>query len=170
MTKRIILLIMALIVAVLLCFFITSYIYPFGYEEYVLKYAEENNLDETLVFAQIKAESNFDASAVSKKGAVGLMQIMPSTGAWCADKMGIEFEEEMLKKPEFNIKIGCWYMAYLIEKTGSKEWALAAYNGGISNVYSWQKAGLEIDKIPFKETRKYVKNVLRAEKIYRYLQ
>ena len=94
---------------------------------------------------------------------------MPETGAWCAEKMGLSYSEEMLKNPETSLEIGCWYLNYLYEKTDSYKWALAAYNGGIANVEGWIKEGITPEQIPFPETNDYVKKIEDYRKIYKIL-
>lgn len=143
--------------------------FPMDYEEEIRRFAAQNGLDPALVAAQIKVESNFQTDAVSHKGAVGLMQILPATGAWCAEKMHL-LDYENLVDTEINIQIGTWYDRYLLEKTGSDVWMLAAYNGGIANVESWRATGAEkIEDIPFPETQKYVQKVLSFQKVYAIL-
>lgn len=135
------------------------------------------DVSEDLVYAVIKAESDFDESAESKKGAVGLMQITEDTGRWAAEKMGKEeFSKELLYDPVINIQIGCFYLSYLSDLyDGNIENVLAAYNAGPANVDKWlkdksySKDGKELLKIPFRETNNYVKTVNRNVIIYDFL-
>lgn len=133
-------------------------------------------LDRHLVYALIKTESGFDKSAVSPRGAVGLMQIMDDTAVWCAEKMGDASKAESISEPEVNIEVGCYYLKYLLERyNGSVTSALAAYNAGAMNVDEWLKNtvfsddGINIKKCPFKETDMYLKKIAAYEKIYRFL-
>jgi soluble lytic murein transglycosylase len=127
--------------------------------------------------AVIYVESNFDANACSYKGAIGLMQIMPQTGEWAAQRLKIkDFTSEKLYNPNMNIKIGCWYLNNLQSQfNGDLDLVLAAYNGGSGNVRKWLKNkeyssdGKTISYIPFKETREYVQKVKKAYKKYRSL-
>lgn len=146
-------------------------LFPLDYIDHINKYAKETKLEASLVLAQIKAESGFRKNAISKKGAVGLMQIMPETGLWCAEKTETKgYTEQALFEPETNIKLGCWYLKYLLDKTGDMKWALAAYNAGLANVNKWKEQGItEIKDIPFPETRKYVEKVINFQKIYKKL-
>ena len=152
-------------------------IYPFPYKDTVYAEAIKNNVDPHLVAAIIKTESNFSSSAESNMGARGIMQIMPDTGIWAARKMNLHgFDPEDLYKTETNIKIGCWYLDNLNrEFKGNKILVVAAYNGGRGNVRAWMEKGqwtgehATVDQIPFAETRKYVKKVLRNYEWYRYL-
>lgn len=152
-------------------------IYPIEHEENVKKYALEYDLSEKLVYAVIKAESNFNHEAKSAKNAYGLMQITETTGKWIADRLNMEnFSNELLTAPEANIEMGCFYLSYLLNMyNGDKKCALAAYNAGHANVDSWLRNkkysanGTELDIIPFPETEKYVNLVMKNEKIYDYL-
>lgn len=151
-------------------------LYPKTYQEAVLVYQEKYKVEENLIFAVIKAESNFDKNAVSSRKAIGLMQIMEETAKDVARKNQIELNadrvEEELSDVYKNIEIGTCYLATLIERYENKEVALAAYNAGIGTVDGWiekgiiQKDGSDIEKIPYKETNNYVRKILRDYKIY----
>ncbi len=146
-------------------------IFPLDYSDHINLYAENFGLPPSLVYAQVKAESGFDKNAISKKGALGLMQLMPETGKWCAEKTDTsDYTEQALFEPETNIKLGCWYLKYLLDKTGDINWALAAYNAGLANVNKWKDQGItRISDIPFPETRQYVEKVTKYQKIYKKL-
>lgn len=130
-----------------------------------------------MVAAVIKTESNFKPDAKSNKDAYGLMQITPSTAQWAAKEMGIQdYEENMLLDPEFNIKMGCWYIDNLKKEfNGDINLVLAAYNGGRGNVQKWlsssdhSKDGKNLYYIPFKETDEYIKKVKVNYNIYKFL-
>jgi len=150
--------------------------YKTKYSEYVEKYATEYNVDRLLIYAIIKAESNFDDRATSNRGACGLMQLMDGTAREVANNEVIEYQtEDALYNPEKNIMIGTKYYADLKQKFGNDEVALAAYNAGSGNVQNWiqQKIikadGTDIENIPFKETNTYVRKILRDYKIYKRL-
>lgn len=141
--------------------------YPLKYKEQVFRYSRENSVDPYLIFAVIKAESNFDPKAISHKKARGLMQITEGTGNWGAESIGIEnFSIESLYEPETSIAIGCWYIRWLMnEFEGNVDLVLAAYNGGSGRVNQWLKdknyssSGDNLDVIPYRETDLYVKKV-----------
>ena len=160
------------ILVIFVCRSIINYIFPIQYEEIIEKYAKKYNIQEELVFAVINAESRFDKNAISNKGAIGLMQIMPETGQWLSEKLKLgDFSEEMLYTPEINIQLGCYYLGYLLEKFNDEKLALCAYNAGTTNVYRWldnDKYSLDgnIHTIPFKETNKYVKKIKILKKGY----
>ncbi len=148
--------------------------YPLAQEQLIKEYAEKHGLSESLVYGVIATESKFDADAVSKRGAVGLMQIMPDTGEWIAGKLGIEgFESAQLKDAEINIRIGTWYLEYLSDRyDGSEFFTIAAYNAGHGRVDEWiadgtLNAGSSYEDIPYEETANYVKKVERALEIYK---
>lgn len=148
-------------------------LYPIRYTDIVEEYAEEYSLDPYLVYGVIKAESNFVHDAHSGV-ARGLMQITDDTAGWIADKMKLKsFEPEMLDDPESNIRMGCFYLRYLLDYYKDTELALAAYNAGMGNVNRWlanaehSADGKTLDNIPFKETREYVERVENYTEIYR---
>jgi len=145
------------------------------YKDIIEKYASKYSIDAELLAAVIYVESRFDSQAVSHKGAVGLMQIMPATAFWAAEKIGDEeFSEAKLKIPDYNIKIGGWYFAYLLNKYNNDVIkALAAYNAGHTNVSRWISRGWEgevdIEGIEFKETYYFVKRVISTQDFYKSL-
>ena len=150
--------------------------YKKEYSEYVSKYSQEYGVEEDLIYAWIKAESNFDANAISNKNAKGLMQLMYSTAEEIAYKSGIELTEENILDPDTNINIGTKYISNLLEKYNCIEVALAAYNAGSGNVDKWIKNGTiksdgsDIENIPYKETNTYVRKIMRDYKIYTQLE
>lgn len=148
--------------------------YPNSYKLQVSEYSRKYDISAELVYGVIRAESKFDKDAVSDKGAIGLMQIMESTGKWAAEKIGIENVD--LFEPDVNIEIGCFYLSYLLDMyDGNVECALAAYNAGQTNVDKWlsaeeySKDGENLDVVPFAETEKYVKKVQENIKKYSFL-
>lgn len=97
----------------------------------IVREAQRNNVDPLLVVAVIKCESSFNNYAVSHVGAMGLMQVMPDTGTWLADKAGYRLGRSTnLFDAETNVALGTAYLADLIERFGSVEKALVAYNAG----------------------------------------
>jgi len=151
-------------------------IYPLKYSQYVEKYAREYNVDKYLVYAIIKAESNFKADAKSESNAIGLMQIMEATALETANKIDLNITEEDLFNPEVNIKIGLEYFTSLLGKyKNNYNLAIIAYNAGIGNVDKWIQDGIikedasDIENVPFKETNNYVRKILRDYDIYKDL-
>ena len=110
-------------------------IYPIKFEEYVNAYCKEFSLEQCFVYSIIKAESNFNKNAKSAKGATGLMQIMPSTGEFIADKLKLNSYD--LYSPKDNIRFGCFYLRYLFNKFNDVNTVLGAYNAGEGKVRNW---------------------------------
>ena len=149
---------------------------PLKYQDIVVKYAAEYNLDKSMVNGVIFCESHFEADAVSAADAVGLMQVTQETGWWAAEQMGLDPDAIDMTDPETNIRIGCWYLNWLLDKfDGVTETALAGYNAGHGNVDNWladevmSADGITLEEIPFEETRSYVKKVQLVQKMYQYI-
>jgi len=150
-------------------------IYPLSYSEYVEKYAKEYDIDPFLIYAIIKAESNFKKDVESKSGAVGLMQVMNDTAEDIAKELGIEYnDKEQLHEPDINIQIGVAYFSILLKRYDDNvSLALAAYNAGLGNVDSWIRDGIikadgsDLENVPFSETNSYVRKILRDYDIYK---
>lgn len=142
--------------------------YPLHYTEIVAKEATANNLDPALVYSVIKTESNFDADAYSRAGAIGLMQLTPDTFTWLQTKLKSDtaYSSGDLNTPAVNIRYGCKFLSLLFEKYSNERTVLSAYNAGIGTVNGWlkdpqvSKDGVTLDQIPYTETRKYVESVL----------
>jgi soluble lytic murein transglycosylase-like protein len=144
---------------------------------------EKNINPNPLVHAIIKQESNFKIQAISGPGAIGLMQVMPSTGRIVSKNASLVFDLNRLKNDyKYNIQIGAYYLDVLLGKFGgSYPYALVGYNAGPNRVNSWKKRYFEaepediddmlnfIEMIPFTETREYVFRVMENEVIYNYL-
>jgi len=136
--------------------------------------ASDKHLDPALIAAVIYAESKFEPRP-SPAGAQGLMQILPETAYYLAKLSGgRRFTAADLATPAVNVAYGSYYLRYLLDHYhGNEMLALAAYNGGLTNVDSWvaraRESGesLTIGAIPFPETREYVRRVLNAQREYR---
>jgi len=153
-----------------------SRLFPIKYSREIRRYSAEYGLRESFVYAVINAESRFDASAVSEKGASGLMQLRKITADWGADELSITgYDYSRVLDPDISVRIGCWYLARLIRQYGDERVALAAYNAGSGNVSGWladerySSDGRTLDAIPFSETEKYITKVMRNERVYRIL-
>lgn len=154
-----------------------KYLYPYDYQDTINFYADRYEVDRNLVASVILAESKFRQDATSVHGARGLMQIVPETGRWIATQIEDDsFSVDKLYNVNMNIKYGTWYLSELqTEFEGNEVLALAAYNAGRGNVYEWmEKYHWDINfkdytKIPFPETREYVKRVLENKKHYNKL-
>jgi soluble lytic murein transglycosylase len=147
---------------------------PLAHEETIREQAREKRLDPALIAGVIFAESKFN-DETSAAGALGLMQLLPTTAHFIAERSGgTRFTTEDLSTPEINIAYGSWYLRYLLDRyDGNVVKALAAYNGGETNVSAWVAAArargerFALDDIPFAETRAYVERVLEARRDYR---
>ena len=132
---------------------------------------EESGLEPALVYAVMKAESGFDERAISPAGAKGVMQLMPSTAAFIAELENIPFDEKRLFEGEYNVRLGCAYLKYLLERF-EEQTALAAYNAGEGTVRLWlqdgrySEDGVTLNSIPYSETRHYLKKISLFRKIY----
>ena len=148
-------------------------VYKLEYTEYIKKYANEYNVDEYLIYAIIKAESNFEPNAESHRGAKGLMQLMYSTAEDISKRIDIELNEDNILDPDININLGTKYISMLIQKYNNTNLALAAYNAGSGNVDGWiekgtlKSDGSDIENVPFTETNNYVRKILRDYEIYK---
>ncbi len=147
------------------------------YYPIIEKYSIEYNVDPLLITAVMKVESNFNPKAKSKKGAIGLMQIMPPTAKEIAQKyLNIDgFSEEKLYEPELNIKLGVCYVKILSDMfNNNTNLVLASYNAGLGNVQKWQQENpiIEYDskEMPFKETKNYVSKISKMYEILKYFK
>ncbi|RRJ84648.1 transglycosylase SLT domain-containing protein [Aestuariirhabdus litorea] len=149
--------------------------FPLAFKENILRQSERNNLDSSWVFAVARQESAFMEDARSSAGALGLLQLMPSTARQVARQAKFTYHGKRdLLNPETNIQLGSRYLAQLLEQFGgNRVLATAAYNAGPSRVRQWlANTGtlpfdIWIETIPFEETRQYVQNVLSFSLIYR---
>lgn len=148
---------------------------PSEYAEYVSRYSSEFGVPEELIWAVIKTESDFNASAVSGKGAVGLMQLVKDTFDEITNiRLNERLDAGMRYDPETNIRYGTYYLSYLYARYGNWNTAVAAYNAGLGKVDEWLENeeyadGNTLTYIPYKETRNYVKKVQKALEMYESL-
>ena len=146
--------------------------YRLDYKDELIEAADRYGLDRRLIAAVIHTESSNRSGVYSPAGAVGLMQLMPDTAGWIAEKQGREdYSEEQLLTPEVNIDLGCWYLSYLLDRYGNQRCAVAAYNAGPGNVDKWLSderygAGGALIAVPFKETEEYLLRIDRAYEKY----
>jgi len=148
----------------------------------VPKTPDNLELPRPLTLAITRQESEFDSMARSPAGAVGMMQLLPSTAKEVAKKNDMEYFPNKLHDPEYNMILGSLYLQRMIDNyDGSLIMAIAAYNAGPGNVYKWvKKSGKPqrtidgavdwIENIPFAETRNYVQRVLENLQIYRHME
>jgi len=151
------------------------HVYPLSHAAEIRAAATRNGLDPALVAAVIYEESRFRDDVSSHQGAVGLMQVLPSTAQEIARQTGgTDWTLGDLADPRVNTLYGSYYLRELLDRYGGSELAaVAAYNAGQGNVDAWlsqaRAAGrpLRVRDLPFAETRAYVGDVLRLQKIYR---
>lgn len=151
-------------------------LFPVAYWDLIRAHARARGLDPYVLAALMAQESSFDPGARSHANAIGLMQVVPSTGRRYARKLGIRrFSAAQLTRPEVNVRIGTAIFADLIQRTGGLHYALASYNAGEGAVGRWRAEfpGLPrdefVDAIPYPETQNYVKKILGTAEDYRRL-
>ncbi len=153
---------------------VNEFILPLQYQGIIREQAAAKHLDPALIAAVIYTETKFDPRT-SPTGAEGLMQIEPATAAFLAHRSGATaFHASDLWTPAVNIAYGSYYLRYLLDEyDGNTVLALAAYNGGETNVDRWLAAAraesrpFDVEDIRFPETRAYVEKVLQVQQDYR---
>jgi soluble lytic murein transglycosylase len=151
-------------------------LFPKAYWGDLKRYSSENELDPYLVASLIRQESEFNPNAISRANAVGLMQLLPVTGKKVAKDVKLRhFNASQLYTPAVNLQLGTRYFKDMVDKFGSFEYALAAYNAGSDRVEDWLAQGKYrdpqefVESIPFTETREYVQAILRNANVYKQL-
>lgn len=151
-------------------------VYPLDYDLIIKDLCSQYGLDPFFIYGLICQESHFEEDIVSRAGAVGLMQLMPGTARRQAKKLGTAFSESDLYNPEYNLRIGIAHAAELMEEfQGDTVLVLAAYNAGRSAAQAWfeELGGVDsdvfVEKIPYRETRLFVKKVIEHASAYRRL-
>ncbi|MFA6082590.1 MAG: lytic transglycosylase domain-containing protein [Patescibacteria group bacterium] len=139
--------------------------YPLKYQDEVKAAAIQNNLPKNFIMSVIREESRFNPDAKSNAGAVGLMQVLPTSAKWMATKRGKTLDLSTLNDPKVNIDYGCWYLSYLLKTfNGNYTTTIEAYNAGMANVTEWEK--VQSGYIAFPETAEFVKRVKQSNEIY----
>ena len=157
------------------CF--NGYFYPVRFKEEIYAAALEYDVSPALIASVANVESGYKVDSVSNSGAVGVMQLMPSTAEWLCQKIGLIYDEEKLVETEYNIRLGGYYLSYLLKQFSNQNTALCAYNAGPNKVREWlgdrnySVDGENLTKIPFQETESYVikvnKNLRQYSKKYK---
>jgi len=147
--------------------------FPLYFADVVMIESSEHGLDPLLMFALIRQESVFNDQVSSWAGAVGLSQIMPSTGKWIAEMMPWpEYEEKLLTRAHINVKFGAWFLARILDGNGQYVMAaLAGYNGGPANSARWLELSgadpdLFVEIITRSEPQLYVRQIYRHYDAY----
>lgn len=151
---------------------------PIEYRDVVEATAFEEGIAEHILYAVIYTESSFDAEAESSVGAMGLMQLLPSTAQWLCEREGAEYDEGMLTDPEFNVKYGAKYLKILYDRYENWDAAHAAYHAGFTRVDSWLEEGTavinedgQLTGIPLESTANYVNKIREVrEKYFKQLE
>ena len=155
-------------------FIIFNIRYPLRYKEAINYYSAKYNISAELVASLINEESSFLSNSKSNKGAIGLMQILPSTAEYIATQLLHEEynDSSILYNPDDNIKYGCCYIAYLKSKFKDEISMLCAYNAGETTVLRWLKEdslsrdGVTLSNIPYAVTKNYVNKIIRGKRYY----
>ena len=150
--------------------------YPLKYKNEIKQFSLKYGLKPELVASLINKESSFNKNAVSSAGAIGLMQILPSTALYISQMLKEEdvFKIEDLYNSGINIKYGCYYLKYLKNKFNDEKTFLAAYNAGETTVFNWLKNsnysndGKTLKHIPYSVTENYALKIMRTKKYYLY--
>jgi soluble lytic murein transglycosylase len=146
---------------------------PVLHQETIENTAIKYGFDPLFINSVIRAESSFFFRARSNRGATGLMQLMPTTARELAQELNMkDFSDADLETPDINIRLGVYYLSKLWKEfDGNQILVLASYNAGIGKVQGWYKQNpilaLEINDIPYEETRGYVS---RVERTYKWLK
>jgi len=154
------------LVFVLSIFLSFNYFFPIKHGEYIDLASKIFGVDSVIIISVINIESRFNKNATSKKGAIGLMQLMPSTALWILKNEEFQaalkendiniFDDAIdLYSPKINILLGTFYLAYLKNKFDDIQIVIAAYNAGEGRVSDWLEDGA-LKQIPYKETRDYL--------------
>lgn len=151
-------------------------LFPKAYWPDLTKWSADTDLDPYLVASLIRQESEFNPNAVSRANAVGLMQLLPKVGKGVAKQEKLKhYTAQQLFTPTVNLQLGTRYFRSMVDKFGSLEYALAAYNAGSDRVQDWLGQGKYrdtqefVESIPFTETREYVEAIMRNASVYRQL-
>jgi soluble lytic murein transglycosylase len=151
-------------------------LFPKAFWTDLRRFSAANDLDPYLVASLIRQESEFNPGAVSRANAVGLMQLLPKTGKLVAKEVKLKrYNASQLYTPAVNLQLGTRYFKGMVDKFGSFEYALAAYNAGSDRVEEWLGQGKYrdpqefVESIPFTETREYVQAILRNANLYKQL-
>ncbi len=139
-------------------------LFPMSYRNEILEWSAAHDLEPAWVASVIRNESQFRPHVVSPAGAIGLMQIMPETGAWIAEQVGLsDYSLAHLTDAASSIQLGTWYLRYLLDRFSTPDAALIAYNAGPTNAERWN-GNLEL---AFPETQQYIRRIHSSLPVYR---
>ena len=139
-------------------------LFPLEYRTDILEWSATYDLEPEWIASVIRNESRFQPDVVSPAGAIGLMQIMPETGAWVAHQLQLaNYSTTLLEDAALNIAMGTWYLCHLLDRFLTLDAALVAYNAGPANAERWE-GNL---KLAFPETQRYVRRIHLSLPVYR---
>ncbi|MBI3351622.1 MAG: transglycosylase SLT domain-containing protein [Nitrospirae bacterium] len=152
--------------------------YPKEVLDLIMKITQDTRIEPEFIAGIMREESVFDLRATSRSGAMGLMQLMPFTGEWVAQQLGVaSFVRERLYDQELNIQFGAYYLDHLNQKfQGNLVYTAASYNAGPEAVSKWIVNGnvedIEefVENIPYQETRYYVKRVMKSYEEFKQIK
>lgn len=157
---------------------VLSALFPARFVELIRRHAPRQHVPPALAAALVRQESAFNPRAVSSVGALGLMQLLPTTALELLredERVDLQTLTERLKDPELNVRLGARYLGRMLRAfDGRFEYALAAYNAGPGTVTRWREArgempaDLFVEEIPYAETRAYVRRVISGMRAYRF--
>ncbi len=155
-------------IAIAIVILITAICSYFSDYQNAKKYYELGGDNPALFLAIAKTESGFSPTAISNKGATGLCQLMPKTAQWCAEQLGVAYDQNMLLTAEYNAKLALFYIEYLSDKFSDENAVICAYNAGEGNVSAWlnnpEIYDGEFKNIPFEETKNYLQKVQKNQR------
>ena len=146
--------------------------FPTPYRDALVTVAKNYRLDEAWVYGLIRQESRFITEAKSRTGALGLMQLMPATARWVANKLGLKkLSSPQITDVETNLSLGTFYLRNVLDSVGDPVMATAGYNAGPARARRWRgdspmEGAIYAESIPFQETRDYVKKVMANATLY----
>ena len=150
-----------------------AYFYPMKYQDDIVSFSAQYGVDAGIIASVANVESGFDENVISDKGAIGVMQLMPSTAQWLAEKLVEDYSEDLLFNGQYNLKLGSFYLSYLFTQFEVPQTALCAYNAGPGKVKEWLKDsqlssdGKTLSRIPYQETKNYLDRVMKSYRYYK---
>ena len=149
-----------------------QHFYPMTYKDDIIQISNQYSIEPSLLSSIANVESGMKSDAISSKGAKGIMQLMPSTAKWLAEKLGVEYNEDNLFDVSYSFNLGAFYLSYLQSLFRDEKTAICAYNAGQGKVKEWlqneeySKDGKTLYNIPFEETKNYLNKAMKNLRYY----